>query len=273
MSDAQREAASCWQGATVRRWPGQGSVADDAVAEETAVALSFNGIAHVVMMMTPADLEDFALGFSLSEGIVERPLQVYDMRIIEREQGMEVALSIATERFEKLKHMRRNLAGRTGCGLCGAESLEQAVREAPAVESSLVVEASAVQRAVRSLSDHQPLQQRTGAVHAAAWCGSEGDVMAVREDVGRHNALDKLIGAMARARMPTDTGFVLVSSRASYEMVTKAARAGIAMVVAVSAPTTLAMRLAASSGVTLAAFARADRFSVYTGAHRVRFAP
>jgi len=273
MSEAVREAAQCRQSATVRRWPEPGADTCDALAEETAVALSFNGIAHVVMMMTPADLEDFALGFSLSEGIVERPVQVYDTRIIEREQGLEIAVSIATERFENLKHMRRNLAGRTGCGLCGAESLQQAVRQAPGVDSSLVIEAAAIQRAVRSLADHQPLQQQTGAVHAAAWCDVAGAVLMAREDVGRHNALDKLIGAMARARVPPDSGFVLVSSRASYEMVTKAAHAGIAVVVAVSAPTTLAARLAASSGVTLAAFARPDRFSVYTGAQRVRFAP
>jgi len=273
----------CWQSLPVERWsvPAENSHADrsapgarpqqaiDAVAAETAVALSYNGLSHVVMMMTPADLEDFALGFSLTEGIVERPGQIYDIALHARGHGLEVAITLGNERLQRLKDHRRNLAGRTGCGLCGAESLEQAVRPVAPVSCTDRIAATAIQRALSALDDAQPLQRATGAAHGAAWCAADGSILLAREDVGRHNALDKLIGALARAREPRGAGFALVSSRASYEMVSKTAHAGIGVLVSVSAPTTLAVRMAEEAGLTLVAFARARRLSVYSGAERI----
>jgi FdhD protein len=277
LSDA--DAARCWQSLPVRRCPAsadRGSAPGarpettaEPVAQETAVALSYNDLSHVVMMMTPADLEDFAVGFSLSEGIIERPGQVYDIETHECAQGIEVAITLGNERFQHLKDLRRNLAGRTGCGLCGAESLEQALRPVPAVRCATVIEAAAIARALAMLDDFQPLQGTTGAAHGAAWCGADGGILMVREDIGRHNALDKLIGALARVQQPPAAGFALISSRASYEMVSKAAHAGIGILVAVSAPTSLAVRTAHEAGVTLAAFAREGRVSVYAGAERL----
>ncbi len=278
MNEPHEGAAGCWERVPVTRWidPGGASApgarsepASDAIAMETAVSLSYNGLSHVVMMMTPADLEDFALGFSLSEGIVERPAQIYDIVTQAHAQGLEIAITIGNERFQQLKDRRRNLAGRTGCGLCGAESLEQAVRPVPAVDCAAVIEGAAVQRALDALDAWQPLQRSTGAAHGAAWCASDGGIVLAREDVGRHNALDKLVGALARAPEPRGEGFALVSSRASYEMVGKAAQAGIGILVAVSAPTAFAVRLAAEAGITLVAFARTGRLSVYSRPERL----
>lgn len=278
MNEPHEGAAGCWERVPVTRWidPGGASApgarsepASDAIAMETAVSLSYNGLSHVVMMMTPADLEDFALGFSLSEGIVERPAQIYDIATQAHAQGLEIAITIGNERFQHLKDRRRNLAGRTGCGLCGAESLEQAVRPVPAVDCAAVIEGAAVQRALDALDAWQPLQRSTGAAHGAAWCASDGGIVLAREDVGRHNALDKLVGALARAPEPRGEGFALVSSRASYEMVGKAAQAGIGILVAVSAPTAFAVRLATEAGITLVAFARTGRLSVYSRPERL----
>lgn len=243
--------------------------ATDPIALETPVALSYNGLSHVVMMMTPADLEDFAHGFSLSEGIVERPGQIYDIATKTHPQGLEIAITLGNERLQQLKDRRRNLAGRTGCGLCGAESLEQALRPVPRLACDTVIATGAIQRALARLDEWQPLQRATGAAHGAAWCSGDGGIVLAREDVGRHNALDKLIGALARAPAARGEGFALVSSRASYEMVSKAAQAGIGILVAVSAPTALAVRLAAEAGLTLAAFARAGKVSVYTRPERL----
>ena len=278
MNEPHEGAAGCWERVPVTRWidPGGASApgarsepASDAIAMEAAVSLSYNGLSHVVMMMTPADLEDFALGFSLSEGIVERPAQIYDIVTQAHAQGLEIAITIGNERFQHLKDRRRNLAGRTGCGLCGAESLEQAVRPVPAVDCAAVIEGAAVQRALDALDAWQPLQRSTGAAHGAAWCASDGGIVLAREDVGRHNALDKLVGALARAPEPRGEGFALVSSRASYEMVGKAAQAGIGILVAVSAPTAFAVRLATEAGITLVAFARTGRLSVYSRPERL----
>lgn len=241
----------------------------DAVAEEAPVAISYNGISHVVMMMTPADLEDFAVGFSLSEGIVAAASEIRDVELIPRERGLELAVTLPPEREHALKSMRRNLTGRTGCGLCGAESLEQAIRPVDPVPEGPRVEAAAVERALALLSASQPLSERTGGAHGAAWFALDGRLLIAREDVGRHNALDKLIGALARGTVPGADGFVLVSSRASFEMVTKAARAGVRMLVAVSAPTALAVRLAEEAGLTLVAFARPGRLSVYSAPERL----
>ncbi len=261
-------AADCRRDLPVTRWPERRTPVCDAVAEEVAVALSYNGVSHVVMMMTPADLEDFAFGFSLSEGVVERVSEIHGAEVLRHEAGFELAVTISGERFAKLRQARRNLVGRTGCGLCGAESLEQAIRPVPQVADGVRVAAAAIDRALAALDTRQPLQGATGAAHGAAWCDVSGDIVCMREDVGRHNALDKLIGAVARSDLPLD-GFALVSSRASYEMVSKSARAGMQVLVAVSAPTTLAVQLADQVGLTLVGFARPGRFSVYSAALRI----
>ena len=243
---------------------------DDEVAAEVPVALSSNKRSHVVMMVTPTALEDFAIGFSLTEGIVKQSSDILDIAIIKRENGLEEALKDGEDFYEQLAGQRRNLVGRTGCGLCGAESLDQAMRQPAVVGSQVSVTASALQTAVLSLNAHQPLQVVTGAVHGAAWCDSDGVILALREDVGRHNALDKLIGFLARRGFDPTAGFVLVSSRASYEMVYKAAAAGMEVLVSVSAPTTLAIDFAHRSGITLVGFARPGRHNVYTFEGRVR---
>lgn len=240
------------------------SVQDEALIEEVPVALVFNGVSHAVMLATPTDLDDFALGFSLSEGIVSSPREVFASEIAHCPDGIEVHLEISSERFAALKMRRRNLAGRTGCGLCGVESLKAAVRSPARVARRPSVTAEAIARALATLPNHQPLHRATGAAHAAAWVGVDGDILAVREDVGRHNALDKLIGALARNSVSPASGFVAVTSRASYEMVQKVAAFGAGLLVAVSAPTGFAVRLADECGVSLAGFARAGRLSVYT---------
>ncbi len=254
----------------VQRWIG--SVAthcDETVAEEVPVALVYNGISHAVMLATPADLEEFALGFSLSECIVGRSGEIHDLEIVEQSNGIEVHMQLSAERAHALKAHRRTLAGRTGCGLCGTESLNQLAKRAATVQSSAMLGAGALPRALSHLQDRQHLFQLTGAVHAAAWCNFDGDIDFVREDVGRHNALDKLIGALSSQRKAFDGGFVLMTSRASYEIVQKAAAVGIAVVAAVSAPTGMAVRVATDSGVTLIGFVRGERHCVYSHPERV----
>ncbi|MGK2915750.1 MAG: formate dehydrogenase accessory sulfurtransferase FdhD [Porticoccaceae bacterium] len=257
--------ASHWQ-----RDKGAPVAVTDRVATETAAALVYNGISHVVMMVSPGDLEDFALGFSLSEGILETPDQLYDIECTPRDGGIEIALTISSERFALLKDQRRNLTGRTGCGLCGAESLAQALRPPGRVPHTLQITPLALQQAVESLTKFQPLQAETGATHGAAWCSVNGEIQLLREDVGRHNALDKLIGALnVKGRGPRGDGFALISSRASYEMVSKAAKLDMEILVAVSAPTSLAIDFALTAGLTLVGFARPGRHMVYTGAERI----
>lgn len=246
-----------------------GGTRKDEVAAEVPVALTYNKRSHVVMMVTPAALEDFAIGFSLTEGIIDGLADVLDMSVIEREKGLELAMTVSEACFENLDRQRRNLVGRTGCGLCGAESLDQVMRNPAVVDSRVRVTAAALQTAVQSLNAHQPVQTITGAVHGAAWCAANGEILALREDVGRHNALDKLIGHLYRDGFDAAAGFVLVSSRASYEMVYKAAAAGMEILVAVSAPTTLAIDYAHRSGVTLVGFARPGRHNVYTFEGRI----
>lgn len=236
----------------------------DDVVEEIPVALVYNGVSHAVLLATPADLEDLALGFSLSEGILESRTELYDVECFTGTNGIEVRLEVASSRFVALKERRRNLAGRTGCGLCGVESLDALTRPLKPVLRPAPLHASAVARALTELPAWQRLRETTGAVHAAAWIGRDGHILALREDVGRHNALDKLLGHLARQRTDYSSGFVLVSSRASYEMVQKVAALGIACLVAVSAPTALAVRLAIDAGVTLAGFARGRRLVVYS---------
>lgn len=239
------------------------------LAEEVPVALVYNGISHAVMLATPGDLEDFALGFSLSECIVGRAGEILDLDIVEQAQGIEVRMQLTAERAHALKQHRRSLAGRTGCGLCGTESLEQLARRGGRVTSSAQVVQGAVTRALAGLGQRQTLFGLTGAVHAAAWCDLSGGIELLREDVGRHNALDKMIGALARGNRGFDEGFVLMTSRASYEIVQKAAAVGIAVVAAVSAPTGMAVRVAQDSGLTLIGFARGERYCVYSHPQRI----
>lgn len=243
---------------------------DDEIAAEVPVALTYNKRSHVVMMVTPRNLEDFATGFSLTEGIIRQVSDILDVAVIEREKGLELAMTVNEACFARLGEQRRNLVGRTGCGLCGAESLEQAMRNPEVVASKVSVTAEALQTAINTLNENQPLQVVTGAVHGAAWCDTDGEIVALREDVGRHNALDKLIGHLFSTGFDCGDGFVLVSSRASYEMVFKAAAAGMEVLVAVSAPTTLAIDFAHRSGLTLVGFARPGRYNVYTFEGRIR---
>ncbi len=239
----------------------------DQVAEECPVALVYNGISHVVMMASPRDLEEFSLGFSLSEGIIESPTELYDVTVERHPRGYELQISISTARMAALKQRRRNLAGRTGCGLCGAESLQQAIRPCRKVGPTALPSAAALQRAITELTDWQPMQTLTGAFHGAGWCSADGQIQQLREDVGRHNALDKLIGSLCgKNELPSlSDGFALVSSRASYEMVQKSTSVGITTLVAVSAPTSLAIELAEEAGLNLVGFAREGRHVIYTG--------
>ena len=236
----------------------------ESLVEEVPVALIYNGISHAVMLATPADLEDFALGFSLSEGILATPSELYDLDVSACAEGVEIHLEIASERFMALKERRRSLAGRTGCGLCGVDSLKAAVRTPAPFTRGAAIAAAAVHRAFEALPARQPLHRSTGAAHAAAWAEADGTLAEVREDVGRHNALDKLIGALVRRRFEPRAGFALVTSRASVEMVQKAAGAGIGLLAAISAPTGYATRLAASAGLSLVGMARAGRLTAYT---------
>jgi FdhD protein len=252
------------------RWVDNATVALPAeLAQEVPIAFEYNGISHAVMLATPADLEDFALGFSFSEGIAP-PAQFRGVDARESAAGITLAIEIAAEAFAQLKARRRTLAGRTGCGICGTESLGQVLRPLPDLSGiALQVTPSALARAHAGLAAVQPLQRATGAAHVAVWCTPDGAIVLAREDVGRHNALDKLIGALARARIDPHAGFALVTSRASVEMVQKSATAGIAVLAAVSAPTALAVRTAESCGQTLIGFARGAAFNVYTRPDRL----
>jgi len=247
---------------------------DAALAVEVPVALQYNGISHAVMLATPCDLEDFALGFSLSEGILEDAADLYHVDTHRDALGITLALDVAGGAFAALKERRRTLAGRTGCGICGTESLQQVLRPLPMLApAQWQVSIAALATAGAALAGAQPLLQQTGATHGAAWCSLDGSVLHVREDVGRHNALDKLIGALRRAQIPTERGFVLITSRASVEMVQKAATAGVCVLAAVSAPTSLALEIAQRCGLTLIGFARGASFSVYTHQSRIAGVP
>jgi FdhD protein len=241
----------------------------DTVAEEIPVAFEFNGISHTVMLATPRDLKDFALGFSLTEGIIERRGEVFDIEIEEAEEGITLRMEIAGGAFARLKERRRSLAGRTGCGLCGAESLQQVIRDLPKVTSNEVFRLSALYEGMRFLPAQQALQQTTGAVHAACHVNSAGHISHVREDVGRHNALDKTLGALAGIDANNE-GALLITSRASFEMVQKCAALGYGVLAAVSAPTAAAVRLADKLNVTLVGFLRGSSCAIYTHAQRLQ---
>jgi len=239
----------------------------DHVVEELPVALVFNGISHAVMMATPIDLEAFALGFALSEGIVERAADVFDIEAVLRPDSAEVQLTISQQAFMALKDKRRTLTGRSGCGVCGIESIALLDLHPACIDhvgTANDIGAAAIERAARELPAHQVLMRETGGIHAAAWCTRSGEVLSVFEDVGRHNALDKLIGQLARLKIDTRTGFVFLSSRASYELVRKAARVGIPMVATISAPTSLAISIAQQAGIRLLGFCRENGFVEYT---------
>jgi FdhD protein len=245
-----------------------GTVLDgiDTVAEETPVALVFNGISHAVMMATPQALEDFGLGFALSEGILSSSRDCRDIEVVTGRAGVEVRMTIAPRAMAALKERRRTLEGRTGCGLCGVDSLEALALPPPRVAPQPAPSLVSVTRAFANLPAWQRLHQQSGACHAAAWATLDGEIVVVREDVGRHNALDKLIGHLAATAQERGPGFALMSSRASYELVTKCARANIGTLATVSAPTGLAIRVAQQAGVTLLGFCRNGRAVDYTTA-------
>jgi FdhD protein len=253
----------------VARWrDGRVDEHADVIAEEVPVAVVCNGEHFAVMMATPTDLEDFALGFALSEGVIAAPHELSAVRIEPQLEGIELRLTIPPERAIALARRARNLEGRSGCGVCGSRDLEDLVRVPPRIVANPTVTAAALDRALAALASHQALAAATGATHAAAWSDTIGTIRCVREDVGRHNALDKLIGALQRERVAPDAGFALVTSRASYEIAMKAASAGIAVLAAISAPTALAIALADSAGLTLIGFARPGGCAVYTHADR-----
>lgn len=255
----------------VRRWhDGVVTQEQDRVAEELPVALVYNDVPHVVMMATPRDLGELALGFSLSEAVIgcADELDVVESNVLL--EGIELRLRIPPARANALAARRRNLAGRSGCGLCGVESLEDALRQPAPLHGGPCIDAVALQRALAQLGECQPLNLATGATHAAAWALRDGSIALLREDVGRHNALDKLVGALALARTDLQAGFLVVTSRASSEMVQKAATAGIRVLAAISAPTALAIQLAASSGLSLVGFARAGNHVAYAHPWRIR---
>ncbi|OAF10721.1 sufurtransferase FdhD [Bradyrhizobium centrolobii] len=240
------------------------------VAEETAIALSYNGSTHAVMMATPDNLEDFGIGFTLTEGIVEHASEIRSIEVIPSEIGLEVRMWLDGDRAASLAARRRAMSGPVGCGLCGIESLEQA-RRAPSrvTEGGIAFHARDMLAAMQALAPLQILNQQTRSVHAAAFWHPRTGIGPVREDVGRHNALDKLAGAIVRYRKSASAGAVLLTSRVSVEMVQKAAMIGVPVVIAVSAPTTLAIRTADEAGITLLAIARDDGYGVFTHPHRI----
>jgi FdhD protein len=241
------------------------------IADEVPVALVYNGVSHAVMMASPTDLAAFALGFSLSEGILAAPEELLDLSVTPcgtpSGPGITIDLHITQRRFAGLKDRRRSLAGRSGCGLCGVESLDAALRDIPPIRSTLSVSRRAIDRALAALTPLQILHRAAGAVHAAAWADPIGTILNLAEDVGRHNALDKLIGKLASGPMPP--GFLVLTSRCSYELVAKAAMRNMPVLVAVSAPTGLALDLAERVGMTVVALARPDTMNVYTHPQRI----
>lgn len=251
-------------------WRAEGASAGErAIPEEVAVALTYDGSTQAVMMATPADLEDFAMGFSLSEGIVDRLSEIERFEAVEQEIGVELRMWLAASRGEALAQRRRYMAGPTGCGLCGIDSLSEAMRSLPAVSATVRFSASDIRSALAALSPLQVLNRETHSMHAAAFAVPGEGVVALREDVGRHNALDKLCGALAREGVDASSGMVLLTSRVSVEMVQKTAMIGAPLIVAVSAPTALAVRTAEAAGITLVAIARGDGFEVFTHPDRI----
>jgi FdhD protein len=247
-----------------------GSASDGtrAIAEETPVAFSYDGSTYAVMMATPADLEDFAIGLTLTEGIVAAPGEIEMLEIVEHPAGIDLSMRLATPRAAALKVRRRAMAGPVGCGLCGIESLEEAVRSVPTVAAQTTVSPADIRAAIAAVSAGQALNRETRAVHAAGFWRAGSEAI-VREDVGRHNALDKLAGALARQEVAAADGIVVLTSRLSVELVQKAAMIDAPLLVAISAPTALAVHTAEAAGITLVAIARDDGFEVFTHTARV----
>ena len=241
----------------------------DEVAEEVPVALVYNGISHVVMMASPKDLEHFAMGFSLSEGIIESSQDIYGMDVVPSCNGLEVQVELSSRRFMGLKERRRALAGRTGCGVCGVEQLNDIGKPVQPLPFTQTFNLAHLDNALRHLPDFQPVGQLTGCTHAAAWVQPSGHLAGGHEDVGRHVALDKLLGRRAIEGETWQQGAVLVSSRASYEMVQKSAMCGVEILFAVSAATTLAVEVAERCNLTLVGFCKPGRATIYTHPQRL----
>jgi FdhD protein len=241
------------------------------IPEESAVALTYNGGTYAVMMATPQDLNDFAIGFSLSEGIIQSPDDIDSLDIVDLDDGIELRMWLARTKADRLSERRRHIAGPTGCGLCGIDSIAEAVRPAAIVAQGRSFQPREIMAAMQAIPAMQPINIETRAVHAAAFWTPARGIVALREDVGRHNALDKLAGALAQEKLSAGEGMVLLTSRVSVEMVQKTAAMGAPLMVAVSAPTALAVRMADAAGITLAAVARTDGFEVFT--HPGRLVP
>jgi FdhD protein len=240
------------------------------IPEETAIALTYNGGTYAVMMGTPQDLRDFAVGFSLSEGVVQSPEDILSLDIIDLDDGIELRMWLNPAKAELVNERRRHIAGPTGCGICGIESITEAIRPAAVVPKGRSFSPPEIMAAMAEIAPHQQINIETRAVHAAAFWTSARGIIALREDVGRHNALDKLAGALAQEMIDASEGMVLLTSRVSVEMVQKTAAIGAPLMVAVSAPTALAVRTADAAGITLVAVARSDGFEIFT--HPERFA-
>ncbi len=261
---------SAFTGAPVARLHhGASSSFADQLAVETPIAFVYNCEPYAVMMASPRDLEDFAYGFSIAEGIVQNAGEIMAVDQTPKGAGISLGIEIPPDRAGLLLERSRNLAGRTGCGICGITDLEQVMRTLPHLPGSPPVRASAVDKAVTALPAHQTFNKQTGAVHAAGYANSDGELLLVREDVGRHNALDKLIGAIICAGLSPVDGMVVITSRCSMEMAQKTITLGCPVLVAVSAPTSLAVQIAKDCGLTVAAFARGDGFNLYTHPERI----
>ena len=241
----------------------------ETVATGCPVALVYNGVSHAVMMASPADLEDMGRGFSIAEGIVAASGEIASLEVLDMVLGFEIRMEIPARRAEALDDRRRSMAGGSACGLCGVISLDQALRPLPRARAGFRFDADALRTAFRLLPGRQKVHRHTGALHAAALASPTGEILLLREDVGRHNALDKLVGAMASAGLEPAAGLLLLTSRCSSEMIQKAATAGFGIVATISAPTSLAIALAEEADLTLIAFARDDQFTVYTGPDRI----
>lgn len=240
---------------------------DEMLAEETPVSMVYNGAAHAVMMATPSDLEDFAIGFSLTEGLIRSAADLTRVTVVRHNKGIELQMETSAELAGGTRS--RRLSGRTGCGICGMRDVEEVLRKMPVVHSDVRFPPAAIACAMDDLARRQPFNDASGGVHAAAWASVDGEIAYLREDVGRHNALDKVVGAMSRAGRDASTGFVVMTSRGSFELVQKVAFLGVALLATVSAPTALAVRMAGDAGITLAGFARDGRVTVYTRPDRV----
>ena len=240
-----------------------------AIAEEIPVAFVYNNVPFVVVMASPDHLEDLGAGFSITEGIIDVPADIARMEIVRHSRGIEVQMTVPDAAATRLTDRRRGLTARTGCGVCGIESIDEALRAPPSVTSDIVITKQALWRAAEGLEQEQPLNRETRAVHAAAFADSSGELRVVREDVGRHNALDKVIGALGRGGIDASSGFLIVTSRASYELVQKAAIAGVPLLAAISRPTSLAIQLADQANVTLVGLLRGRSANVYAHARRI----